>query len=326
MERRAFVGAAAGVLIAAPASAAQPVRTIYRIGLLGNISMAEPEGARLWGAFIEGMRDLGYVEGRNIAIELRSSEGRYERLPDLAAELVRLQVDVIVVPADQNALAAERVTRTIPIVMIGNPVGSGLVANLARPGGNVTGLSVLAPEIVGKQLEILKEVVPRLAIVAVLWNPANPGHARALEEARIAAGSLGIALQMAGARGPDEFAGAFAAIRSERAGAVLVLLDGMFLLHQGRIVELAAQGRLPAMYSRRSDATGGGLMAFAPSLPDIFRRAANYVDRILRGAKPGEIPIEQPTIFEFVINLRTARALGVAIPQTVLRRADEVIK
>jgi len=178
----------AGALLAAPlAVKAQQTGKVFRIGLLANISLAEPEGARLWGAFIQGLRDLGYMEGQNITIELRSSEGKYERLPDLAAELVRLKVDVIVVPADQNALAAEHATRTIPIVMIGNPVGSGLVTNLARPGGNLTGLSILAPEIAGKQLELLKELIPRLSSVVVLWNPTNPGHSRALEEARIAA-------------------------------------------------------------------------------------------------------------------------------------------
>jgi putative ABC transport system substrate-binding protein len=327
MDRRTFVGAVAGALLAAPLAAnAQQTAKVFRIGILGNISLAEPEGARLWGAFIQGLRDLGYVEGQNITIELRSSEGKYERLPDLAAELVRLKVDVIVVPADQNALAAEHATRAIPIVMIGNPVGSGLVANLARPGGNITGLSVLAPEIVGKQLELLKELIPRVSSVTTLWNPTNPGHSRALEEARIAARSLGIKLQISGARGPDEFEGAFAAMTRERVGAVLVLLDGMFLLHQSRIIDLAAKSRLPAMYSRRSDVTGGGLMAYAPSLPDIFRRAATYVDKILKGAKPDDLPIEQPTKFEFVINLKTAKALGLAIPQSVLLRADEVIQ
>ena len=327
IDRRTFIASAAFALFVAPLAAnAQQTAKVFRIGLLGNISLAEPEGARLWGAFIQGLRDLGYVEGQNITIELRSSEGKYERLPDLAAELVRLKVDVIVVPADQNALAAEHVTRAIPIVMIGNPVGSGLVASLARPGGNITGLSVLAPEIVGKQLELLKELIPRVSSVTILWNPTNPGHSRALEEARIAARSLGIKLQISGARGPDEFEGAFAAMTRERVGAVLVLLDGMFLLHQSRIIDLAAKSRLPAMYSRRSDVTGGGLMAYAPSLPDIFRRAATYVDKILKGAKPDDLPIEQPTKFEFVINLKTAKALGLAIPQSVLLRADEVIQ
>ena len=327
MDRRTFVTSVAGAVLAAPLAAnAQQTGKVFRIGLLGNISLAEPEGARLWGAFIQGLRDLGYVEGQNLTIELRVSEGKYERLPDLAAELVRLKVEVIVVPADQNALAAEQATRSIPIVMIGNPVGSGLVANLARPGGNITGLSVLATEIVGKQLELLKELIPRASSVAVLWNPTNPGHSRALEEAKVAARSLGIELQIPGAREPDEFEVAFAAMTRARAGAVLVLLDGMFLLHQGRIIDLAAKSHLPAMYSRRSDVTGGGLMAYAPSLPDIFRRAAIYVDKILKGAKPGDLPIEQPTKFELVINLKTAKALGLAIPQSILVRADELIQ
>jgi putative tryptophan/tyrosine transport system substrate-binding protein len=327
MYRRTFVGAVAGALLAAPLGVwAQQTGKVFRIGLLANISLAEPEGARLWGAFIQGLRDLGYVEGQNVTIELRSSEGKYDRLPALAAELVRLKVDVIVVPADQNALAAEHATRAIPIVMIGNPIGSGLVANLARPDGNITGLSVLAPEIVGKQLELLKELIPRVSSVTVLWNPTNPGHSHSLEEARIAARSLGIELQVSGVRGPDEFEGAFAAMTRARVGAVLVLLDGMFLLHQSRIVELAAKSRLPAMYSGRSDVTGGGLMAYAASLPDIFRRAATYVDKILKGAKPRDLPIEQPTKFEFVINLKTAQALGLTIPQSLLLRADELIQ
>ena len=235
MDRRTFVGAVAGALLATPLAAkAQQTGKVFRIGLLGNISLAEPEGARLWGAFIQGLRDLGYVEGQNITIELRTSEGKYERLPSLAAELVRLNVDVIVVPADQNARAAEQATRTIPIVMIGNPVGSGLVANLARPGGNITGLSILAPEIVGKQLQLIKELIPRVSSAAVLSNPTNPGHVLALEEAKIAARSLGMELQLSKARGPDELEGAFAGMTRAHVGAVLVLLDGMFLLHQSR--------------------------------------------------------------------------------------------
>ena len=326
VQRRQFL-IAAGALLAAPLAAeAQQTQKAFRIGILGNISLAEPEGARLWGAFIQGLRDLGYVEGKNVTIEWRISEGNYERLPDLAAELVRLKVDVIVVPADQNALAAEQATRAIPIVMIGNPVGSGLVANLARPGGNITGLSVLARELVGKQLELLKELIPRLSSIAVLWNPANPSHSLALEEARVAAQSLGIELQIPGARKPDEFEGAFAAMTRERVGAVLVLLDGMFLLHQSRIIDLAAKNRLPAMYSGRSDVAAGGLMEYAASLPDIFRRAAAYVDKILNGAKPADLPVEQPTKFELVINFKTAKALGITIPQSVLLRADEVLQ
>ena len=327
MDRRTFVISLAGAILAAPLAVnAQQTGRVFRIGILGNISLTEPEGARLWGAFIQGLRDLGYVDGRNITIELRVSEGKYERLPDLAAELVRLKVDVIVVPADQNALAAEEATRVIPIVMIGNPVGSGLVANLARPGGNITGLSVLATDLVGKQLELLKELIPRASLVAVLWNPTNPGHSLALEEARVAARSLGLGLQIPGVREPGQFEGAFAEMTRERAGAVLVLLDGMFLLHQSRIIDLAAKSRLPAMYSRRSDVTGGGLIAYAPSLPEIFRRAAVYVDKILKGAKPGDLPIEQPTKFELVTNLTTAKALGLTIPQSLLLRADEVIE
>ncbi len=327
MDRRTFVGTVAGVLLAAPVAAkAQQTGKVFQIGILGNISLAEPEGSRLWGAFIQGLRELGYVEGQNITIEWRVTEGKYERLPDLAAQLVNLKVDVIVVPADQNALAAQQATRAIPIVMIGNPVRGGLVANLARPGGNITGLSVLAPEIVGKQLELLKEVIPKVSRVAVLWNPTNPGHSLSLEEAKVATRSLGIQLQISGARGPGEFEGAFAAMTRARVGAVLVLLDGMFLGHQSRIIDLAAKSRLPAMHSGRSAVTAGGLMAYAPSLQDIFRRAATYVDKILKGAKPANLPVEQPTKFELVINLKTAKALGLSIPRSLLVRADESIQ
>ena len=317
-----------GLLVAPLAADAEQPGKVFRIGILANVPLTDPEGARLWGAFIQGLRELGYVEGQNITIEWRVSEGKYERLPDLAAELVRLKVDVIVAPAAQNPLAAKQATRTIPIVMTGtgDPVGSGLVASLARPGGNVTGLSTLTPEIVGKQLELLKEIVPRVSRVAVLWNPTNPSHPLLLGEAKVAARSLGVQLQIPEARGPDEFEGAFAAMTRERAGALLVLTDGMFLLHQRRIMDLVATSRLPAMYGLRRQVDAGGLMAYGPSLRDSFRRAATYVDKILKGTKPGDLPVEQPTKFELVINLKTAKALGLTIPQSILIRADEVIR
>src|SRR3989449_4391388 len=325
MRRRTFVAGTVALLAAPHAADGQPAGKVYRIGILGNVPVTSPEGARLWGAFIQGLRELGYVEGRNITIEHRYSEGQYGRLPDLAADLVRLNVDVIVAPATQNPLAAKQATRTIPIVMTGagDPVGGGLVASLARPGGNVTGLSLLAPAVVGKQLELLKEITPQMSRVAVLSNPSNSSFTVLLGEAKVAAHSLGVQLQTLEARGPDEFERAFAALTRKRAGALLVPTDGMFLLHRARIVELAAKSRLPAMYGTREFV---GLMVYGASLRENFRRAATYVDKILKGAKPGDLPVEQPTKFELVINLKTARALGLTIPPSVLARADEVIE
>ena len=329
ITRRVFVGALAGGIVAAPLAAeAQQAGKVYRIGILANVPLTDSQGARLWGAFIQGLRELGYVEGKNITIEWRFSEGKYERLPELAADLARLKVDVIVAPATQNVAVAKQATGTIPIVMTGSgdPVGSGLVVSLARPGGNVTGLSVLAPEIVGKQLELLKEIVPKVSRVAVLWNPTNTSHPLLLREAKVAARSLGVQLHILEARGPEEVESAFATMTRERAGALLVPTDGMFLLHRARIAELAAKHRLPAMYGLREFVDAGGLMVYGASLRDSFRRAATYVDKILKGAKPGDLPVEQPTKFELIINLKTAKALGLTIPQSLLLRADEVIQ
>ena len=268
------------------------------------------------------------MEGQNIAIEHRSSDGKFERLSDLATDLVRLKVDVIVAPASQNVLAAKQATRTIPIVMANSldPVGTGLVSSLARPGGNVTGLSGLSLETVGKQLELFKEIVPRVSRVAVLGNPTNQMYPLWLGEVKVAARSLRVQLQTLEARGPDDFERAFVAMTRERAGALFVLGDGMFLLHRTRIAELAAKHRLPAMYPTKEFADAGGLMVYGASLRDNFRRAAAYVDKILKGAKPGDLPVQQPTKFELVINLKTAKALGLTIPQSILTRADEVIQ
>jgi putative ABC transport system substrate-binding protein len=318
-----------GAVLAAPlASEAQQMGRLYRIGILGNVSIAEPYGASLWGAFVQGLRELGYADGQNISLEYVSSEGKYERLPALAAELVRRKVDVIVVPADQNALAVKQATSSIPIVMIGDPVGTGLVANLARPGGNITGLSALAgPEIVGKQLELLKATLPQVSRIAILRNPGNPTHAIWLRQAEIAARSLTIQVQTLEARGPDEFGRAFKAMTTEGVGAVLILTDGMFSNHMIRIADLAMKSRLPAMGPRNMvDAGAGILMSYGPIGPELFRRAATYVDKILKGAKPGDLPIEQPTKFELVINLKTAKALGLEIPDKLLALADEVIE
>jgi putative ABC transport system substrate-binding protein len=318
-----------GAVLAAPlASEAQQMGRLYRIGILGNVSIAEPYGASLWGAFVQGLRELGYADGQNISLEYVSSEGKYERLPALAAELVRRKVDVIVVPADQNALAVKQATSSIPIVMIGDPVGTGLVANLARPGGNITGLSALAgPEIVGKQLELLKATLPQVSRIAILRNPGNPTHAIWLRQAEIAARSLTIQVQTLEARGPDEFGRAFKAMTTEGVGAVLILTDGMFSNHMIRIADLAMKSRLPAMGPRNMvDAGAGILMSYGPIGPELFRRAATYVDKILKGAKPGDLPVEQPTKFELVINMKTAKALGLTIPPSLLLRADQVIE
>ena len=267
------------------------------------------------------------MEGRNITIEWRVSGGKYERLPDLAADLVRQKVDVIVVPADQNALAARRVTRTIPIVVASSadPVGSGLVASLARPGGNITGLSAVAgPEIVGKQLQLLKAIAPEVSRVGILLNPGNPFHAVWLREARIVAQSLTVQVQAVEAREPDDLATAFAAITAERAGAVLILNDGMFTLQQKRIADFVSMSRLPTM--GRDIVNTVGLLSYGASGPELFRRAAIYVDKILKGAKPADLPMQQPTKYELVINLKTAKGLGITIPGSILQLADEVIK
>ena len=316
-----------GLLAAPLAAARQQAGKIPRIGWLSPRpppSESEPFPQ----AFRGGLRELGWVEGQNIAMEYRWAEGRYERLPVLAAELVRLEVDVIVALVTPAALAAQHATRTIPIVMVGvhDPVRSGLVASLARPGGNVTGLSLLSPALVGKQLEFLKEVLPTVSRVAVLWNPASPGHVLMIREAEVAGQALGVQLHLLEARGPDEFDSAFAAMTSAGVGALLVLGDTIFSVHRTRLVALAAQSRLPAMYATRVHVEVGGLIGYGVSAPGQFRRAATYVDKILKGAKPADLPVEQPMKFDLVINLKTAKALGITMPPSLLLLADEVIQ
>ena len=307
---------------------AQQPKEVLRIGYLGSNPPTTAEFVPIYDAFRQGLRDLGYVEGQNIVIERRFAEGRLERFPDLAAELVRLRVNIIVGEVTPAIQAAQRATSTIPIVMsfVGDPVANGFVASLARPGGNITGLSIMAPELVGKRLELLKEVVPRVSRVAVLWNPANPLGAPQLREVEVAARAFGMRLQPLEARGPSEFDSAFAAMTRERAGALIVLGDVMFSFHRTRVAELAAKSRLPAVYTNRGHVEAGGLMSFGPSYADLNRRAASYVDKILKGAKPGDLPVEQPTKFELVINLRTAKALGLTIPNSLLLRASEIIQ
>jgi ABC-type uncharacterized transport system substrate-binding protein len=314
-------------LLAAPlASQAQAPAKVPRIGFLGTGAPAET--APRVEAFRQGLRDLGYVEGRNIAIEYRWADGKVERLPAFAVEFVGLKVDVIVATSTPAAVAAKNAIRTIPIVFVtaADPVGSKLVASIAHPDGNVTGLSLLAPEIVAKQLELLKEAVPKASRVAVLSNPANPHTALLVKETEAAARSLRVRVQLLGVRGADAFDTAFSAITKERPGALFVLFDPLFVGHRTRIVEFANKNRLPAMYPHREYAETGGLMAYGSDLRDNFRRAAIYVDKILKGAKPGDLPIEQPTKFELVINLKTAKALGLTLPPSLLQRADEVIQ
>jgi len=281
-------------------------------------------------AFRQGLRELGYVEGRNVLIEYRSAEGRPDRLPDLAAELVALKVDVIVSGGGTlAALAAQRASSTLPIVVVsvGDPVTSGLVTSLARPGGNVTGLSLLFPELVGKCLEQLKLAVPSIKRVAVLSQPgATLERTEAVKGAEGAARALGVQLQMVEAQGPEDLDKAFANIISGRAHALIVLSTPVFLGERRRLAQMTATNRLPAVFSFREYVDAGGLMSYGPNLADLSRRAATYVDKILKGVKPGDLPVEQPTMFELVINLKTARDLGLTIPQSVVARADEVIQ
>src|ERR1700730_3503345 len=316
------------VLTAPLAPEAQQGAKTARIGYLALNLAAAP---RLTEALRQGLRDLGYLEGRNLVIEYRSAEGKPERFPALAAELVALKVDVIVAPGTPQTLACMQATRTLPIVFaaVADPVTSGLVTSLARPGGNVTGLSFLAPEIVGKRLELLKQAVPGVSRVAVLWQPgALPERTDKdlLKGADVAARALGMRLQFVEAQEPADFDRAFSDMTRRRADALTVMPTAMFFNERRRLVDLAAMNRLPAVYPSRDSVDAGGLMAYGADLADSFRRAATYVDKILKGAKPGDLPVERPTKFELVISLKTAKALGLTIPPSLLQRADEVIQ
>ena len=316
------------VLLATPFTAdAQPRGKVYRIGYIQTATPDEQE--QLSKALDEGLRELGYVEGRNVVFERRFAMGKQERLPDLAAELVRLNVDVIVTGSNPVIAAVKQATATIPVVMTvsRDPVGSGFIASLARPGGNITGLTNDAgPEIVGKYLELLKEAVPRASRVALLWNPLPPGAETYRKSVESAAVKLGLSLQAVEARGRNEFEGAFAAIARQRVDAVVVLSDPVFFTARKQVVELATKYRLPAVYHAREFVEIGGLMSYGPSLNYQFRRASVYVDKILKGAKPGDLAVEQAAKFELVINLKTAKALGLPIPPSLLLRADDVIE
>jgi putative tryptophan/tyrosine transport system substrate-binding protein len=329
MRRREFISLLGGTAAAWPLTArAQQVGSVPRIGYLSPGS-ASPGPLNYYDEFRRELRELGYVEGQNIVIDYRFADGRFDRLPQLAAELVQLNVDVIVSVVTQASLAAKNATRTIPIVIIsvGDPVGAGLVASLARPGANVTGNSSMTIEVIGKSLALLKQAVPKASPMAVLWNPDNVTYqGQILRETEVAAGKLGVQLRTFGVRGPDEFDRTFAAITSASAATLLVLPDPVFSAYTARIADLANKNQLPTMYGLREDAVAGGLMAYGPNYADLYRRAASYVNKILKGAKPADLPVERPTNFEFVINLKTAKLLGIELPPTLVALADEVIE
>jgi ABC-type uncharacterized transport system substrate-binding protein len=300
---------------------AQPRSPVPRIGILTNAAEAS---SPLWEAFRHGLRDLGYVEGQNIVVEYRFAAGQNERLPALAAELVQLQVDVMVTNSGPGTQAAKDATTTIPIVTTTS--GHSVVASPVQPGGNITGLTLMAPALGGKRLELLKEALPHLSRVAVLWNAGNPVSPDELREVEAAARGLGLQLHARAIRHPDELASAFAAMTREGAEALIALADAVFWSHRARVVALATQHRLPAVFDAREFAEAGGLMTYGPSVPDSYRRAAVYVDKILKGTKPADLPVEQPVKFELVLNLKTAQALGITMPPSLLLLADTVIR
>jgi ABC-type uncharacterized transport system substrate-binding protein len=311
--------------LASQVEAQQPTK-IPRIGYLSGTSYSA-NSARV-DAFKHGLRELGYIEGKTIVIEWRYAEGKLDRLPALAAELVRLKVDVIVASAPPPTRSAKQVTATIPIVMAfdDDPVGNGFIASLARPGGNFTGLATLAPELSGKQLELLKEIVPKLTRVAVLGNATRPGSPQVLKELNLAADSLGVQLQYLEIQAPKDIEIAFRAASQEHADGVLVMQTPVLIFQRRQLAELAVKSRLPTIYGRPEYVEDGALLSYATSFTDLSRRAAIYVDKILKGAKPAELPVEQPTKFELIINLKAAKQIGLTIPPSVLARADKIIK
>ena len=325
--RRAFITLLGGAAASWPLAArAQQAGKTYTIGRLTAGSYASVSA--LVEVFEDALREMGWIEGKNIAFEYRSAEDRLERLPELAAELVRLNVDVIAAGGTLAPLAVKRVTSTIPIVMTsaGDPLGSGLVASLARPGGNVTGMSLMVPDLGGKRLELLKEALPRLSRVAVLWNAANPYSANVFKETQVASRTLGIEVQSLETRDPDGFDGAFKAVRRQHPDALVTVEDPLTSDHRKLIADFAAGQRLPSLHGQKEFAAAGGLISYGTSLADVVRRAAGYVDKILKGAKPADLPVQQPTKFELVISLKTAKALGLHVPDRLLALADEVIE
>ena len=326
MNRRAFLcGLTLGTLVLPVAAEAQQGGKVSRIGFL---FYGSPGPSPELDAFRQGLRELGYIEGQNITIEYRFAGGRVGQLPELAAELVRLKLDVIVTPGTPASVAAKQATSTIPIVFAGvaDAVGAGLVANFARPGGNITGLTGISAELGGKRLELLKEVAPKASRVAVLFNPADRSNVLVLKELQESAPALRLTLQPLGVRGPGEFEGAFVAMSRKRAHALFGAAGILTTEHRKAIVDLAAKSRIPAMWGERQFVEAGGLMSYAVNFYDQVRRAATYVDKILKGAKPADLPVEQPTRFELVINLKTAKALGLTIPLPLLASADEIIE
>jgi putative tryptophan/tyrosine transport system substrate-binding protein len=323
MRRREFVTLLGGAAAWPIAARAQQARKAYKIGLLNAGS--EPLATK---SLFDALSELGWIEGKNLAFERRWAENRLERLPELAAELVRLNVSVIVAFGTLAPLAAKRATSTIPIVMAdaGDPVGSDLVASLARPGGNVTGMSLMAPDLGGKRLELLKELLPQLARVAVLWNAANPYSALVFKETQAAGRTLGIEVQSLEMRGPGDFDGAFAAARRQHPAALIAVEDPLTIAYLKRIADFAVAEQLPSLFGLRGYVEVGGLISYGANLDDLHRRAAAYVDKILEGATPANLPVQQPTKFEMVINLKTAKALGLTVPDKLLARADEVIE
>jgi putative ABC transport system substrate-binding protein len=324
LDRRAFLATLGGGLLAVPLAAeAQPAGKVWRIGFLGAASLSA------WASRVEalraGLRDLGYVEGKNIVIEFRWADGMYDRLPDLAAELARLKIDVLVTAGTPGVLSAKRATTTIPIVMAvsGDAVATGLIASLARPGGNITGSTSFSQQLHAKRLGLLKEAMPHL--VGVLFNPRNPAFATDLQEMEVAARSMKVRLQRFETQRPNEFAGAFAAMARSRVDAVVIQEDGMLNDNTRAMADLAAQERLPSI-GLKEFADAGGVMGYGVNRVELFRRTAYFVDRILKGAKPGDLPVEQASTFDFAINLKTAKALGLTIPPSLLQRADQVIE
>jgi putative ABC transport system substrate-binding protein len=325
MDRRTFIARMVGPVLSAPLAAAAQAGKVYRVGFLWDSPAMFPDAIE---AFRRGLRDLGWVEGQNIVVEYRWGEGRHDRLHDLAEELVRLKVDVIVAGGSFYTEAAKRATSTIPIIFVSHadPIRSGHVASLARPGANITGVALMMTETNAKGLELLKEAVPGLSRVAVIWDPATPSHGPGLKAVDVAGRALGFRLQPVAVRSATEFDSAFSAIVRERAGGLLVLSTPIFIADAKRLAELAITHKLPSMFGPRHHVEAGGLMSYSPDRADIFRRGAIYVDKVLKGAKPADLPVEQPTKFELVINLKTAKALGLTISQSFLVRADQVIQ
>ena len=321
MKRREFITLLGGAAVwSLPARAQQPPERMRRVGIIDD--------APMWNAFRQGLRDHGYLEGQNIALDYKYADGVPERLAEAAAEFVRRPVDVIATYGTPPTWAAKEATATIPIVMIaiGDPVRAGLVASIARPGGNVTGNTILGPEVGAKRLQLFKEAVPTISRMAFLVNPANPSTVAYLEELQIAAPALGVELISAEVRSVNDFDSAFAAMMRGRPDAFMMTADPLLMLHIRRVIDFLTDNRLPSIFQNRDNVVAGGLMSYGASLPDLFRRGAGYVHKILQGTKPADLPVEQPTKFEFVINLKTAKALGLSIPESFLLLADEVIE